>query len=66
MTHTQTHTHEAYTQAGWTPCRLIRNRTKYRKVKNGDRIDRVIKHVFVQLFPAMNVVKRLPTSVREV
>jgi hypothetical protein len=67
MTHTvtRTHTHAAYTHAGWVPC--VIKRTKYRKIKKeNDRIERVAKHFFVQLLPAMNIVKRLPTSLKEV
>lgn len=61
-TYTRTHTHVAYTHNGWTPCNV--KRTKFRRKKEGEK-ERTVKHTFVQLFPAMNVVKRLPHMLRE-
>lgn len=50
-------TYEAYTtKGGWVPCKI---RKKVIRAK-----DRSLKHYWVQLLPAMNVVKRLPDKVR--
>jgi hypothetical protein len=51
-------TYEAYTtKGGWVSCKI---RKKVLRSK-----DRTTKHIYVQLLPAMNVVKRLPDQVRK-
>jgi hypothetical protein len=55
--------HETRTNSGWLPCHV--KRTKFLRKKEGEK-ERIVKHYFVQLLPAMNVVKRQPHDIRAI